>query len=128
MEQSTLNIILTCAYIVSTIIVGFILRTQTKSQTEIINHYKEQVNSFDVKPLAELHKEHIELKTNIHNETLEILQHQNLEMAYYVTQLLDFYEDNLQRGSTEKTRNSIINIAMPSCAKLLADVKSNLTL
>ena len=115
-----LSSILIIVNIIATIVVGYILTTQIKSQSSIIGHYKDLVNSLGYQKNISLRDDHIKQVQNNMGYDLKVLQKQNEELAIYVDHVFNVMEGMGQDSDEPFDRESVISNNMPSCFSLIS--------
>lgn len=114
------NLILIVANIITTLIVGCILRGQIKSQKTIIDKYKEFADVIDPKKALSLKDYEIgQIKKNYSND-IEILKKQVHELSTYTNHVLDYFERQAKENEIpdEFIKDSVVINNMPSCRSL----------
>jgi len=114
------NLILITANILTTLVVGCILRSQIKSQKTIINNYKDFADVIDPKKALSLKDDEIiQIKKNYSND-IEILQKQVYELSTYTNHVLNHFENQAIEIEmpNEFIKDSVIINNMPSCRNL----------
>lgn len=109
--------------LVAVVAVGFILKNQIKSQSDLLNHYKNYVQSIDPSKLMSLKNAEMEqLKINS-SITESDLKDQLYEMANYIDSLLTMLENSAKyiEGSDFKKKN-IIEKYLPKSNRLLEEI------
>jgi hypothetical protein len=114
--------ILVIGNIISTFIVGYILRSQIKSQKSIIENYKDFASLIDPKKVLSLKDDEIaQIKKNYSNDT-EILQKQIYELSNYTNHVLNVFEKQAKEMGmpNEFIKESVVINNMPNCRNLLS--------
>lgn len=116
-----INEIASIATLLSTIIVGVILSSKIKTQSDLLNKYKDILGVIDIGKIKEFHelekraivsKHSLEID-NFYKQTLSDVEHQFDEMASYITsQLL---------AIDSEVRKEIIRVHLPNCQVLFQD-------
>lgn len=112
--------ILSFVYIVATIIVGYILVKQIKSQNRIIGHYKDLFNGLSPEKNLSLKDEEIKQIQKNASNNLKILQKQNEELCMYMNHLFNTFEKMGQDVDDPFDRQAVIVANMPSCLSLIS--------
>ena len=113
------NLILIGVNIVVTIIVGYILKSQIKSQKTIIDKYKDFANVIDPKKAIALKDVEIEqIKKNMSND-IQTLQIQVSELSSYVNYIIEYSENIDKEINYNFDKDSFITNNFPSCRAIL---------
>lgn len=108
--------------IVVTAIVGIILSKQIKSQSEIIQKYKDLVNAYNPDKIIVLHEREVaKLKESMSLDTAE-LKNQIIELGAFATKSLEVFEEQHKSIGRTFYRTEIVKNNMPHCIVILSEI------
>lgn len=109
--------------ILTTLVVGYFLRSQIKSQKEIIANYKDFVSAINPSTALQLKDAEIEqIKKNMSND-IQTLQKQVAELSFYVNHIIEYGETTSNETDSVFDRDAFITNTLPSCRTILDSYK-----
>lgn len=110
--------------IIANVGVGIILSRQIKSQKEVIKIYKDLLRASSPDDIITLHdREVAKIKQTMGLDIAE-LKTQIMELGTFADKVLKTHEEQMKLIGQSKrfSRSAIININMPNCAGVLAEI------